>query len=76
MEIKVERNQIYEHYKNKKIYVVERMLGIQLFGKWFYFVLYIELMKDGFWFVRTLKNFEKSFRFIGMRRVLGENYDG
>lgn len=58
---KIKRGQVWLHNNNKKQYKIVRLIGYQLFGKWFFIVLYCERYNSNTWFVRTSKNFLNSF---------------
>lgn len=56
----VSRGQVARHIKSGDIYLVRYVLGLRFF-KWFYFAVYTKPSMPSMLFVRTFRNFKKSF---------------
>ena len=60
MKMKLERNSVYKHYKNKKLYFIIGFCKTQKNGKWTKAVLYSDIKKADL-FVREAKEFKEKF---------------
>lgn len=53
----------YQHLRNKNEYVVVKKVGLKIFDKWLYFIIYEDINKS-MWFIRTVSNFIDKFTWI------------